>query len=213
MGQTKTFDEVYAADKGLTFGNIPSEELRDYILITKLSGNALDIGSGDGRDTLFLANAGFYVTAIDISKVALNKILKYSKLFYLKKRIQVINYDVRYWDYPISFFDLVTSATCLDHIPKNNIQPLFEKIVLSLKPEGILFLEVHTVDDPGFGKEPGIVSELSGMILHYFKRNELLKLVEPEFEIIRYEEKMETDFDHGKPHLHGFANVLARKKI
>jgi hypothetical protein len=37
-------------------------------------------------------------------------------------------------------------------------------------------------------------------------------MVEPKFEIIRYEEKIEEDKDHGKIHIHGFASVLARKR-
>ena len=212
MKFNNAFDKVYASTEMPYFGDKPSEELRDYVLATKFHGKALDIGCGNGRDTLFLATCGFYVTAIDSSTVALQKIMRFSKSRGLEKKVKTIHCDARCWDYPISFFDLVTSATCLDHIPKKDLAPLLTKITMCLNPRGILFLEVHTIDDPGFGKVPGRASELSSMILHYFERNELLRLVEPEYDILRYEEKTEEDKDHGEPHVHGFANVLARKR-
>lgn len=213
MNNHSNFDDIYSANNEHTFGDITSEELKDFILTTKLRGNALDIGCGDGRDTLFLANVGFFITALDLSNVALEKLKRFAESIGIGKKINTVNCDVRVWDFPRFHFDLVTSAVCLDHITKEDLLPLFEKIVMSLKPGGIIFFEVHTVDDPGFGIVPGKASELSNMILHYFQHNELLKLVEQEFEIIRYEEKVEEDKSHGKVHFHGFANVLARKKI
>jgi len=66
------------------FGDRPSEELKDFILATGLRGDALDIGCGDGRDTLFLASAGFSITAIDVSAVALDKLMKLGKLHIFK---------------------------------------------------------------------------------------------------------------------------------
>ena len=207
------FDNVYASCKEPYFGDKPSEELRDYVLTSKLKGKALDIGCGDGRDTLFLAAMGFFVTAIDTSRVALQKLVKFARSMGLEKRVMPIRCDARCWNYPISFFDLVTSATCLDHIPEKDLASLLTKITSCLKPGGILFLEAHTIDDPGFGRTPGRVSELSSRILHYFSRNELLRLVEQEFYIIRYEEKIEEDRDHGEPHVHGFANVLAQRRV
>ncbi len=205
------FDNVYASSKAPYFGDKPSEELEDYVLMTKIHGKALDIGCGNGRDTLFLAANGFCVTAIDTSKVALQKLMQFARSLGLEKKVNPIQCDARYWNYPNSFFDLVTSATCLDHIPKKDLTSLLQKITMCLKPEGILFLEVHTVDDPGFGKTTGRVSELSSVILHYFRHNELLRLVEPEFYIVRYEEKIEEDRDHGELHVHGFANVLSKR--
>jgi hypothetical protein len=73
-----------------------------------------------------------------------------------------------------------------------------------------VFVEVRTVDDPGF-KHTEKKRELAIVVQHYFRHNELLRLVQPHYCIMRYEEKTEEDRDHGELHLHGFANVLARK--
>lgn len=166
----------------------------------------LDVGMGE--DTLFLASAGFSITAIDVSAVALEKLMKLGKLHNFQDRIRPVKCDARCWIYPSETFDIVTSATCLDHMPELDGQLLLEKITKCLKDSGILFVEVHTVDDPGF-KYAEKKSKLAFVVQHYFRHNELLRLVQPHYYIIRYEEKTEEDRDHGELHLHGFANVLA----
>jgi cyclopropane fatty-acyl-phospholipid synthase-like methyltransferase len=140
----------------------------------------------------------------------LQKLVRFAEERYLQRKITVANCDARDWEYPSDAYDLVTSATGLDHIPESDLKPLLERIFRSLRKKGIIFLEVHTVDGPGYtgiGKK----SDLPFAIQHYFRPNELLKLLEPDCCIIRYEEKMELDPDHGEPHFPGFANVLARK--
>lgn len=213
MHKYNSFDDVYAKNSEPTFGLNPSEELRNYIYEVNLFGRALDIGCGDGRDTLFLASIGFQTTALDISEVALQKLMNFAAIKGIAINIDPICCDVRQWDFPVSFFDLVTSATGLDHIQKEELDGVMGKVTKSLKPGGVLFLEVHTVDDPGFGNAPGIVSSLSGWILHYFERNELLQLVlKWGYNVIRYEEVSEEDRDHGESHFHKFANIIAKKK-
>jgi SAM-dependent methyltransferase len=82
--------------------------------------------------------------------VALEKLMKLGKLHNFQDRIRPVKRDARCWMYLSDTFDLVTSATCLDHMPELDGQLLLEKITKCLKDSGILFVEVHTVDDPGF---------------------------------------------------------------
>lgn len=41
----------------------------------KLNANVLDLGAGQGRDSLFIAKKGHSVTAVDISKTGINQII------------------------------------------------------------------------------------------------------------------------------------------
>ena len=208
---SSVFDEFYLQHEGLSLGDIPSEELTEYLRDRNVTGYALDIGCGDGRDSLPLAEYGLFVTSLDISEVAIDKLNTFALSRGLGERISTIITDIRLWDYPSNYFDVVISATSLDHIPAEQIEGVVEKITGSIKRGGILFVEVHTTEDPGCDGE-GPVSELASQIKHYFEPNELLRLFMPSFHILRYEDKLEWDYDHGEPHLHGFATLLARRK-
>jgi SAM-dependent methyltransferase len=69
-----SFDETYK-EKEEMFGH-PYEELQHYFNNYPLKGSVLDLGSGQGRDSLFLASSGYEVTAIDNSKIGIKQMLK-----------------------------------------------------------------------------------------------------------------------------------------
>ena len=66
----QTFDETYNKNKEF-FGH-PYQELRQYFQQYP-KGTLLDLGSGQGRDSLFLSSIGYQVTAIDNSKVGVSQ--------------------------------------------------------------------------------------------------------------------------------------------
>ena len=57
----------------------PCRVLDDYGYLLPASGNALDIACGLGGNALLLAAAGLNTTAIDISEVAIDKLLGYAE--------------------------------------------------------------------------------------------------------------------------------------
>lgn len=67
------WEKSYENNSIKTFGN-PSKEVE--LLANKISKNSfvLDMGCGDGRHSLYLAEKGFYVDAFDISKNGINKL-------------------------------------------------------------------------------------------------------------------------------------------
>ncbi len=209
----KSFDEFYSTSDDLNFGLAPSVELKDFVEAEGLTGSALDLGCGDGRDTLFLLKTGFDVTAIDVSQVGINKLEKFAQTQNVSVGLTTHCMDFTEFKADINQFDLITSATGLDHIPVVQTQKLLPSIVSWLKPGGALYLMVHTIDDPGFASSSPEQSELTNMIRHYFRYNELLDLVlEYNLRVVRYEERVEDDLIHGKPHKHGFATVVAIKQ-
>lgn len=210
MDEIDTFDSFYRKDQ-LSFGENPTREIADFVNSTEARGFALDIGSGDGRNALFLARSGFNVAAIDFSRVGTEKLARYAKQHGLADNIRTICVDARQWDYPQNTFELVIAVTLFDHLQPPDIMPLFNKVRKSLKKGGAIFIKVHTIDDPGYDKKDQPASELAPMIHHYFDHNELLRMVNDDFRVVLYEEKSEEDRTHGKPHTHGFAQVLAFK--
>ncbi len=208
--QSLRFDLVYAGAE-MVFGSEPEPELASFVKSSKVKGKALDLGCGDGRHALFLAGKGYQVTAVDFSPVAIKKLGSISKVRKLDKLLELHHGDVRDYKYPRNSFDLVAAVTLFDHVPKKDVRPLFEKVAGSLKKDGVIFIKVHTVKDPGKLNGSDKASELSWAIQHYFKETELRGLLERKFKILKYSEYDDLDKSHGKPHFHNFATALARK--
>lgn len=212
-GSITEYDEFYLRDgeDNPSFGGNPSNELRKLILLKPGKGKAIDLGCGDGRNSLYLAKEGYVVTALDISGAAIDKLK--SKLDSMKRgnRIEPIREDIVRFTFPGNQYNLAVAITLLDHLEKDEIESIFRKTVDSLTNGGILLAKVHTIDDPGANGGNEQASELAYMIKHYFRRNELYDLTSRYLHVLDYEEISEEDRTHGKTHRHSFAIVTARK--
>ena len=117
--------------------------------------------------------------------------------------------DIRSWAWPENMYDLIVATTILDHLPYHDILITRDRIAGALKPNSIVFVQVHTVDDPAVSGN-GVPSEFASAIKHYFGWNELLDLFRPTFRVLYYSERCEWDYDHGSPHQHGFSVLIGK---
>lgn len=152
----KKWDTRYENDLG---NFVPSSILTQYWHLASC-GNALDIACGNGRNSLFLAEKGFSVDAVDISTIATGH------LHDRHPGIQVICQDLDTWKISPNHYDLVVNVHFLD-------RRLFPMIEHALKPDGVLiFKSFISKNAHPFG----------------LRNNELLDAFEP-LRIIYYEEK------------------------
>ncbi|MFD4459437.1 class I SAM-dependent methyltransferase [Nocardia sp. NPDC058480] len=70
--------------------------------------DALDLGCGDGGDTLWLADRGWHVTAVDISAVALARLTDLTSSHGLGSRVTTEPHDLRK-SFPQGRFDLISA--------------------------------------------------------------------------------------------------------
>ena len=66
-----TYNEYYTVNKN-AFGIEPEKILVDYNHLLSKEYPVLDIGAGEGRNTLYLARLGYSVDAIDPSSVSIH---------------------------------------------------------------------------------------------------------------------------------------------
>ena len=88
---------------------------------------ALDLGAGALNESLYLAEHGFHVVAVDSSPFVLQ----------FNKNLDVQVMPIEDYSYPVSSFDLVASLYTLPFLKKNDISTVMQKIQESLRAEGI----------------------------------------------------------------------------
>ena len=215
---TDPFFEPYDRDE-IAYGDVPSAPLAAYVHQVACGGKALDLGAGAGRDTIELARAGFDVTAVDLSQRGAERIRQRAESAGVIDRVQTCVANVCDFEILPSAYDAICATTVLDHIPVQAAETVWKRIVTGLREGGVIYVEVHSTEDPGSDKSPGRESdapksETAGAVVNYFSPNQLAQwatTADSELRILRYEERLEWDYTHGPEHLHGKAILLAVK--
>lgn len=109
-------------------------------------GSALDVGSGEGADAIWLARRGWTVTAVDISEVALTRGAAIAAADEESAaRITWDRQDLLRWAPPESSFDLISAQFM--HLPKDEREPLFARLAAAVAPGGTLLIVGHHPTD------------------------------------------------------------------
>lgn len=148
-------------------------------------GAALDIGAGEGRNSIFLAKNGFKVEAIDKIKEGLKKCKNLAEKYKLPIKTEVV--DVKKFKFEKNKYSLILAIASLDFLKFSEIKKIIPKIKKSLKRNGILYLVIFSTKDPAFKrcKENFKMIEKNSFYLpklktyrHFFTKKELLTLFE-----------------------------------
>lgn len=111
---------------------------------TLTPGTALDAGSGEGGDALWLAGQGWQVTAVDFARTALERGAEAAARAGLAERVSWVRADLRTWTPPGSY-DLV-SVQFLHPAPESRAEVL-GRLAGAVAPGGTLLVVGHHVDD------------------------------------------------------------------
>jgi 2-polyprenyl-3-methyl-5-hydroxy-6-metoxy-1,4-benzoquinol methylase len=138
----------------------------------------LDLGAGDGRDSILFAKNGHEVTAIDLSSEGINCLDEAGKKLGLK--IHSIVGDIATMELGENRFDVIYSNLGLHFFDKQTTKVIFDKLYSSLKSNGQLFISAKAKSDKFYGQGQKIsedVYKFDGQIRHFFSEeytNELL---------------------------------------
>lgn len=125
------------------FAAAPWPEEPDPLLVEAVSGlqpgRALDLGSGPGRNGLWLARQGWQVTLLDASRVALEQAA--AKARALGVSVELRYADAMAFEAPAGSFDLVVVANL--HPGRERLPGVLERAAACLAPGGHLFVVGH----------------------------------------------------------------------
>ncbi len=113
-------------------------------------GSALDLGCGEGRNALWLAEAGWKVTAVDFSSVALARLSRAAA----ERGVEIEVEEADLFEFVGSrrTFDLVILANI--HPPAEIRRQLYAELPKLVNPGGHLFLIGHHIDAFGHSGPP-----------------------------------------------------------
>jgi SAM-dependent methyltransferase len=152
----------------------------------------LELGAGQGRDTLFFAAHGFNVNALDYADAGLTAIRAKAAAAGLGERIEATKHDVRE---PLPFTD-ASFDVCFSHmlycmaLTERELSCLTAEVKRVLRPGGLSVYTARTTSDPDYrrGEHRGEQRyELGGFVVHFFDR-ELVERLANGFEIVAIEE-------------------------
>jgi len=174
----QTFDQ-----KPEMFGSEPSQPARAAAEWFRREGKnkILELGGGQGRDTLFFARAGFHVHVLDYSPRALEAIAEKARQLGGAGSVTALRHDVRD---PVPFDDESFDA-CYSHmlycmaLTTAELECLSAEVRRVLRPGGLHVYTVRHTGDPDYGT--GIhrgedLYEVGGFIVHFFNREKLERL-------------------------------------
>jgi uncharacterized OsmC-like protein len=120
-------------------------------------GRALDLGAGEGRNAVWLAEQGWQVTAVDFSPVALDRAASRAK----QSGVQVewVQADVTQYTPAAASFDLVVILYL--HLPPDARQRVLAQAANGLRPGGRIVIVEHDLENLSSGhggpQEPSVL--------------------------------------------------------
>lgn len=131
-------------------------------------GIALDVCSGAGSNSVYLAKKGFSVTGIDISKTATAIAKQRAENAGVLQECAFLSGDVLIMDIPKNTFDFVFDRGCYHHIPHPK-KPHFARIIADcLKKGGAYFLICFSDKNPPWEQNVS-KEEIKTNFLPYFR--------------------------------------------
>jgi len=158
---------------------------------------ALDLGCGAGRDTRYLLDQGFEVTAVDADANAMAILATFPQ-----ERLRAV--QASFGDFAFERYDLINAHFCLPFLPREQFYAVFGKVREALDPEGIFVGQFFGIHDQWNTPERAAA-------MTFLSREEALQALEG-LDVIDFEEEdVDSVVADGSPkHWHVF-HITARK--
>lgn len=202
MSLESHYNKIYSENEK-TFGGGKPEKVVSDITKYKSSGSVLDLGAGEGRSSLFLAEHGFDVTAQDISQIGVEKLTNTAQEKGLNIQAEVK--DIRTLN-PDRNYDVFVCAHVLHHLSREDAISLIRQMQEHTNADGLNTITTFTENGDFYQNNPNTEN-------FYPKESELKELY-ADWEILEYEESKDRAFakkPDGSPMMNISAKVIARK--
>ncbi len=214
IGNPVDYDKKFKDNNFPIFPPKFDAELKRYINL--LPGKeVLDLGIGQGRNSIPLAVSGFNVTGVDYSTKCLD-ICKNTC-----DKLNLIQGDIRTFPIDKNKYDLILSRCVLHFFHKNDSYQIINNIKNNLKTNGLVHIHVFSLEDPRYKKHANSPNfeVLDNNILHnvsedtyvsFFTKEEVLDLFS-DFKTIYISQEYSLDQRGDTPCYAGVIKYIGQK--
>ncbi|MBI5265935.1 MAG: class I SAM-dependent methyltransferase [candidate division Zixibacteria bacterium] len=177
--------------------------LKEAFPDTKL--RVVDVGCGDGRDALYLAQRDIEVTGVDSSSIGLARLREKAEQAGLQTLVSCIHDDLIHYR-PDSDYHAILSSGALHYAPPETRSRLFEQYKAHVLTGGLFACTVIVQKPfipPAPDAEQGVELFRSGEISMYLW----------DWEILWFAEEVKDCRSSGVLHKHAFNRIIARKLL
>lgn len=121
------------------------EQLQQFMKLIPDGAAVLDLGCGSGRDSLFLVEEGYDVTAVDGAK----NMCELAQI-HIGKEVLNLTYDELDFD---EVFDGIWACASLVHVQTDELASTLLKVLRCLKPGGVIYMSFRYGDFLGFNSD------------------------------------------------------------
>lgn len=213
----KRYDDYYR-DTPEVFGPEPNTILVEHVELIDPSSTALDIGCGQGRNSLYLARQDITVHALDPSIEAVRTVDAAAGQEGLS--VQTIHGGFEDLEPEPDGYGAILVFGVIPDLRRPQVTALAAAITKLLASNGVLFMTAFGTWDPAFDQHRGQWTEedansfcsLDGLIRSYLEPGELVSLF-PGFETIHCWEGLGPEHRHGDGPIerHGLAEAVLRR--
>ena len=214
IGKPVDYDKKYKGEFPKFLPKMDSE-LKKYLKLID-GKEVLDLGIGQGQNSISLANLGFTVTGVDYSNNCLD-ICKSNC-----PELNLVQSDVRSFKIEKDKYDLILSRCVLHFLHKDDAYEIMKEMKDNLKENGLIYLYIFSTEDPLFKKysscenfeviENNIFhNKVNDTYISFYTKEEVLNIFS-DLKTVYISQEYSLDLGHGEPHYHGVIKYIGKKE-
>lgn len=175
----------------------------------------LDLGIGQGRNSIPLSKSEFNVTGVDYSTKCL-EICKHTC-----PKLNLVQSDIRTFNIEKNKYDLILSRCVLHFLHKNDSYQIMQNIKNNIKSNGLVYIHVFSLEDPKFIKNSRssdfeildnntLHNKINDTYVSFFTKKEILNLFN-NFKTIYISQEYSLDQGGETPRYAGVIKYIGQK--
>lgn len=213
IGNPVDYDKKFK-DKFPRFPAKLDVELRRYLNLIP-GKNVLDLGIGQGKNSIPLANLGFNVTGVDYSTKCLDICRE------TNPSLNLFQSDIRKFNIEKDKYDLILSTYVLHFLHKDDSYNIIKSMKENLKINGLIYICVFSKEDPKYDKHLNSTdmellnnnifhNKLNDTYISFFDKDEILKLFK-DFKTLYVSQEYSLEQNNDSPHYAGIIKYIGMK--